>query len=75
MTINNDDLLALIGSDFTPYTPPTQEELDAKKALDVREWRDHLLQSEVDPIVSNSLRWADMSEDKQLSGRSTAQTY
>ena len=65
MTINNDDLLALIGSDFTPYTPPTQEELDAKKALDVREWRDHLLQSEVDPIVSNSLRWADMSEDKQ----------
>lgn len=65
MTINNDDLLALIGSDFTPYTAPTQEELDAEKAMDVRAWRDHLLQSEVDPIVSNALRWAEMSSDKQ----------
>tara|TARA_R100001460_G_scaffold61162_1_gene101256 strand:+ start:316 stop:732 length:417 start_codon:yes stop_codon:yes gene_type:complete len=65
MTINNDDLLALIGDDFEPYVAPTQEELDAKKALDVRELRDHLLQSEVDPIVSNPLRWAEMSSEKQ----------
>ena len=64
-TINNDDLLALIGSDFEPYVAPTQEELDAKKALDVRELRDHLLESEVDPVVSNPLRWADMSSEKQ----------
>lgn len=64
-TINNDDLLALIGSDFEPYVAPTQEELDAKKALDVRELRDHLLESEVDPVVSNPLRWADMTSDKQ----------
>jgi len=65
MTINNDDLLALIGDDFEPYVAPTQEELDAKKALDVRELRDHLLESEVDPVVSNPLRWADMTSDKQ----------
>ena len=65
MTINNDDLLALIGSDFTPYTAPTQEELDAEKAIDVRAWRDQLLRSEVDPIVSNALRWADMTSEKQ----------
>ena len=64
-TINNDDLLALIGDDFEPYVAPTQEELDAKKALDVRELRDHLLESEVDPVVSNPLRWADMTSDKQ----------
>lgn len=64
-TINNDDLLALIGSDFEPYVAPTQEELDAKKALDVRELRDYLLESEVDPVVSNPLRWADMTSDKQ----------
>ena len=65
MTINNDDLLALIGSDFTPYTAPTQEELDAKTAVNERAWRDHLLRSEVDPIVSNALRWAEMSSEKQ----------
>tara|TARA_R100000734_G_C3253736_1_gene54469 strand:+ start:117 stop:533 length:417 start_codon:yes stop_codon:yes gene_type:complete len=65
MTINNDDLLALIGDDFEPYVAPTQEELDAEKSQDVRAWRDHLLQSEVDPIVSNALRWAEMSSDKQ----------
>ena len=65
MTINNDDLLALIGDDFEPYVAPTQEELDAKKALDVRGLRNDLLESEVDPVVSNPLRWADMTSDKQ----------
>ena len=65
MTINNNDLLALIGSDFTAYTAPSQAELDAKVATQERVWRDHLLQSEVDSIVSNPLRWADMTSEKQ----------
>lgn len=65
MTINNNDLLALIGSDFTAYTAPSQTELDAKVATQERVWRDHLLRSEVDPVVSNSLRWSDLTTEKQ----------
>ena len=65
MTINNDDLLALIGSDFTKYTAPTQTELDAQAASEARMTRDYLLRSEVDSIVSNPLRWADLSTEKQ----------
>ena len=64
-TVSNDDLLALIGSNFQVYVPPTQEELDAEAAAAVRAQRDYLLQTEVDPIVSNPLRWADMTAEQQ----------
>ena len=64
-TINNDNLMSLIGSDFEAYVPPTQEELDAQAAAAVRAQRDYLLQNEVDPIVSNPLRWADMTTEQQ----------
>ena len=47
------------------YVPPTQEELDAAAATAVRQQRDNLLATEVDPIVSNPLRWADLSAEKQ----------
>jgi hypothetical protein len=47
------------------YVPPTQEELDAATAEAVRAERDYKLASEVDPIVSNPLRWADMTVEKQ----------
>jgi hypothetical protein len=65
MTIDNTALLSLIGSDFSPYVAPTQEELDATKASQVRHVRDQLLVSDVDPVVSNPLRWADLSEQEQ----------
>ena len=64
-TIDNDALLALIGDDFTAYVPPTQAELDAQAAEQVRGQRDMLLAQEVDPIVSNPLRWADMTTEQQ----------
>lgn len=64
-TIDNDALLALIGDDFTAYIPPTQEELDAEAAAAVRGQRDLLLQNEVDPVVSNPLRWADLTTAEQ----------
>jgi hypothetical protein len=47
------------------YVPPTQEELDAAAAAIVREERDRRLTSDVDPIVSNPLRWADLTAEKQ----------
>tara|TARA_R100001463_G_scaffold90605_1_gene145291 strand:+ start:10019 stop:10435 length:417 start_codon:yes stop_codon:yes gene_type:complete len=65
MTINNNDLLTLIGTDFVAYVAPTQTEIDAETAREVRIMRDHLLQSEVDSVVSNPLRWADMTSEKQ----------
>jgi hypothetical protein len=64
-TIDNDAVMALIGTNFAAYIPPTQAELDAAAAAEVREERDNRLVIEVDPIVSNALRWADLTAAKQ----------
>lgn len=64
-TINNDEVMALIGADFAPYVAPTQAELDAAAAAQVRMERDNILATVVDPIVSNNLRWAEMTAEKQ----------
>jgi len=64
-TIDNDAVMALIGTDFAAYVPPTQAELDAAAAVQVRADRDNRLVTEVDPIVSNALRWADLTATKQ----------
>ena len=64
-TINNDEVMALIGTDFAPYVAPTQAELDAAAAAQVRMERNNILATVVDPIVSNNLRWADMTAEKQ----------
>ena len=64
-TINNDEVMALIGTDLAAYVAPTQAELDAAAATQVRGERDNILATVVDPIVSNPLRWADMTTEKQ----------
>ena len=61
-TVDNDALLGLIGDD---YEPVTQAEIDATAANWARIQRDMLLETEVDPIVSNPLRWADMTTEQQ----------
>ena len=65
MTIDNNEVMALIGSDFTAYIAPTQSEIDAEAAAQVRVERDNILFTVVDPIVTNPLRWADMTVEKQ----------
>ena len=67
MTINNNDLLAAMNAngDVAAYVPPTAAEIDAKLAATIRRDRNAILETEVDPIVSNPLRWADMTEAKQ----------
>ena len=62
MTIDNSELLSLIGSDFTPFS---QADHDARVAAFERDTRDVKLVLEVDPIVSNPLRWGDLSEQEQ----------
>ena len=64
-TIDNEEVMALIGTDFTAYVAPTQAELDAATASQVRSERDNILVTVVDPLVSNPLRWADLTSDKQ----------
>ena len=64
-TINNDEVMDLIGTDFADYVAPTQAELDAATAAQVRSERDNILTTVVDPLVSNPLRWADLTSDKQ----------
>jgi len=64
MTINNDDVMALIGTDFAAYVAPTQAELDAELAAEVRADRDGRL-TEVDAIAGNALRWAALDAETQ----------
>ena len=46
------------------WVPPTQAELDAEAALQMRAQRDSLL-LEVDAIAGNTLRWASLDADTQ----------
>jgi hypothetical protein len=61
-TINNTELLALIGSDYAAFS---QADEDARQADFSRYQRNQLLENEVDPIVTNPLRWADLTAEKQ----------
>ena len=63
-TIDNDAVVALIGTDFAAYVPPTQAELDAALAAEVRADRDERL-TEVDAIAGNALRWAALDAETQ----------
>ena len=63
-TINNDEVMALIGSNFAAYVAPTQAELAAALAAEVRADRDARL-TEVDQMVSNPLRWAALDAETQ----------
>jgi len=55
----------IAAGDAVPYEPPTlsDEEL-ADAARQERNWR---LSTQVDPVVSNPLRWADLSSARQQS--------
>jgi len=64
-TVDNAAILALVGADFGAYVAPTQAEIDAAKAASVRADRDNIFSTIVDPMVSNPLRWADLTSQKQ----------
>ena len=65
MTVDNSVLLELIGTDFEVYVAPTQAELDAELAASLRAQRNQRLAEEVDPLVTNPLRWAELTDAKQ----------
>jgi len=65
MTVDNSVLLELIGTDFEAYVAPTQAELDAELAASLRAQRNQRLAEEVDPLVTNPLRWAELTDAKQ----------
>ena len=64
-TVDNSVLLGLIGSDYEAYVAPTQAELDEALSGGLRLQRDNMLANEVDPIVTNPLRWAELTDAKQ----------
>jgi hypothetical protein len=49
----------------TTYIPPTQEEVNQKLAIEIRNQRNSILATIVDPMVSNPLRWADLTLKQQ----------
>lgn len=51
--------------DGTQWVAPTQAWLDEQAAKRVRAVRDGKLRREVDPVVTNPLRWADMSTERR----------
>lgn len=61
-TIDNSQLLALIGDNFTQMS---QEIKDEREASLQRHERDVILETEVDPLVSNPLRWAELTTEQQ----------
>ena len=65
-TVDNSVVLELIGSGYEAYVAPTQEELDAELSVSLREQRDQKLYEEVDPLVTNPLRWGELTDAKQV---------
>jgi len=61
-TINNEEIKSILGSNISAYVSPTQDELDAEAAMNVRGQRDYLLETKVDPIAGNALRWNDLTD-------------
>ena len=47
------------------WVSPSQDQVDAAQAAVIRATRNAKLANEVDPIVSNQLRWADMTAEQQ----------
>ena len=60
-TINNASLKTLIGSDIAAYSVPT----DTQALAVLRFKRNTILEEDVDPIVTNPLRWDALSTSKQ----------
>ena len=60
--IDKDALRTLIGTNFTAMS---QEKIDRIEGDAVRHQRDTILLYEVDPIIANSLRWAELTTEKQ----------
>jgi hypothetical protein len=63
-TVDNDALLAAIGDDVAAYVAPTQAELNAALAAEVRSNRNGRL-TEVDAVAGNALRWAALDANTQ----------
>jgi len=71
-TIDNQALLDILkqtdsdgNSCIAPYVPPTQEELDELASIQIRHIRNIRLRNDVDPIVSNPLRWEALTAEQQ----------
>ena len=67
-TVDNEYLINQMtaNNDWQAYVAPTQDELNEEVANGIRSERNYIFQSKIDPLVSNPLRWADLTEAEQL---------
>jgi hypothetical protein len=56
---------ALHRFDGLEWVAPTAEEISAEMSRQVRANRDYILATVVDPLVSNPLRWGDLTTEQQ----------
>lgn len=64
-TIDNSSLIALAKALPNGIEAMDQSAWDARLGMAVRETRSFLLMNEVDPIVTNPLRWGELTPEKQ----------
>lgn len=64
-SISNEELLSMIGSNYAAYVPPTSEEIITRQAAQARAERDRQLRENVDVMVSNNLRWNDLTDEQR----------
>ena len=48
-----------------PYIPPTETEILYEQTMEARVYRNQLLTEIVDPIVTNPLRWGELSQERK----------
>ena len=64
-SISNEELLSMIGSNYAAYVPPTSEEIITRQAAQARSERDRQLRDNVDVMVSNNLRWNELTDEQR----------
>ena len=65
-TIDNEALRTLLGSNIAPYVGiSTEQQLYEEQISTIRDKRDGHLVMDVDPLVSNPLRWNALTSEKQ----------
>jgi hypothetical protein len=62
-TIDNNQLLLLIGNDYKSYVAPTEQELYDAAVASILGVRAYTLETLVDPVISNSIRFDSMNEN------------
>lgn len=64
---NSTELYEVLDADpnTLPYIPPSEEHLFELASFDIRTKRKQIMAKEVDPIISNHIRWSGLKPERQ----------